>query len=785
MNLLARLPSRTTVRMPRVWRLWACAMALGLLAGVAGFPGIEGGVRYLKSRLHQHPASGRVAVVEIDDHSLAVLGRWPIPRSVYATLTDTLFAQGARSVTFDFDLSSASNPVDDARFAAAIARHPGGVVLANRFLVDPRTGRSSLLQPLPAFARVAKLANLSMPFDSAGKVGELPYAVGADDGVAPGIAAAIAERQGTTFAPTLGDTIGALVRPDPALFQLDGSIRLESIPRVPMSSVLRDSPRDGRFAGRDVLVGPTTDQVGDMYVVSPYGRIGGVLVQAIGAETLFAGMPRDLGGVPALLLAGLIAFYILPLTQRRHAIATLGAAALALPLGAAALPVSVSVSVVPAIAVLLAAACFQLAALIKDMLRSRAMVNQISGLLNLTALRQLPSRRASRLVVAHIHNFAEATATLPSEGEAILIAQIASRLRLGMTEAELYHGDNGVFAWFSTDDVAVVGERLDALHALFRSAVTVAGQTLDLVVTFGVDDDESRSIANRLGSALVAAAEALAEGGRWREFDKAKLADTAWKLSMLSELDAAIDDGHLWVAYQPKLDLRNRRIVGAEALVRWTHPEKGAISPIEFVAAAEQHNRIEKLTAHVLERAVLAAATINTHDIRFGIAVNLSARLLDEPGLVEQVAAVLAKHGLDPTLLTLEVTETASLATDRSLDTLHALRALGVHISIDDYGTGLSTLEYLRKIPAGEIKIDRSFVQSVLSSSSDLLMVNSTIQLAHSLGHTVVAEGVESADILLRLAELGCDIAQGYHIGRPMTFQDLARRLLAERRQAA
>ena len=376
-------------------------------------------------------------------------------------------------------------------------------------------------------------------------------------------------------------------------------------------------------------------------------------------------------------------------------------------------------------------------------------------------------------------------ATLPPEAEASLIAQIAARLRFGMTDSELYHGDNGVFAWFAHDDVASIGERLDGLHALFRSAVTASGNAVDLSVTFGVDDGGERSVANRLGSALVAAAEAAAEGAKWREFDKAKLADAAWKLSLLSQLDAAIDDGHLWVAYQPKLDLTTRTIIGAEALVRWTHPEKGAISPIEFVAAAEQHNRIERLTQHVLQRAVLAAATINAHDIDFSIAVNLSARLLETRDVVTMVADALAEHRLEPHRLTLEITETAALVGGNSLSILNELRALGLHISIDDYGTGLSTLEYLKKIPASEIKIDKSFVQVMLSSPSDLLMINSTIQLAHSLGHKVVAEGCETDEVIVRLGELGCDIAQGYRIGRPMTFQDLARRILAERKHAA
>jgi EAL domain-containing protein (putative c-di-GMP-specific phosphodiesterase class I) len=329
-------------------------------------------------------------------------------------------------------------------------------------------------------------------------------------------------------------------------------------------------------------------------------------------------------------------------------------------------------------------------------------------------------------------------------------------------------------------------DHLDALHALFRSPLVVTGNQFDLTITFGVEAGSPRSLANRLGSALVAADEAALEGVKWKVYDTAKLKDAAWKLSMLSQLDAAIDSGDLWVAYQPKLDLLTRKITGAEALARWTHPEKGPISPLEFISAAEQHDRIEKLTHHVLEKAIAAGAAINARGIPFGMAVNLSARLIDEEGLSEMVTGLLRKYAFDPSQLTLEVTETAAISTSASsLEALLELRYMGVQISIDDYGTGLSTLDYLKKIPATEIKIDRSFVQAIDKSHSDRLLVNSTIQLAHSLGQKVVAEGVEEAETLEALANMGCDVAQGYLIGRPMTFRSMFRQLLTDQKQQA
>jgi EAL domain-containing protein (putative c-di-GMP-specific phosphodiesterase class I) len=165
--------------------------------------------------------------------------------------------------------------------------------------------------------------------------------------------------------------------------------------------------------------------------------------------------------------------------------------------------------------------------------------------------------------------------------------------------------------------------------------------------------------------------------------------------------------------------------------------------------------------------------------------VNLSARMLGDKTLPSRVRQILDRHGLDPARLTLELTETAALASGADIGPLYGLRDLGIRISIDDYGTGLSTLEYLKKIPASEIKIDQSFVKSMRDHRSDLVMVQSTIALAHSLGRTVVAEGVESREILDMLVAMKCEIAQGFIVGRPSSLNDLSKRLLGERKRRA
>jgi EAL domain-containing protein (putative c-di-GMP-specific phosphodiesterase class I) len=417
--------------------------------------------------------------------------------------------------------------------------------------------------------------------------------------------------------------------------------------------------------------------------------------------------------------------------------------------------------------------------------RSKGLVNPVSNLPNLNALRANREGRHQALIAARIFNYEEIVATLSAEGEHQLVDQIVSRLRVGSPDRTLYQGDGGIFAWFE-DPKAPFANHLDALNSMFRNPARAGGLSIDLAIAFGVEIGSGRSLANRLASALVAADDASHDGLKWKYHDPESLQDASWKLSILSQLDDAIDGGEVWVAYQPKLDIGSRRIIGAEALARWSHPEKGPIAATEFVAAAEQHNRIAKLTDFILDKAVAAAAQIQKRGVDFEVAVNLSARLLADKGFTLRVSALLARHGLAPQHLTLELTETAALAgSGEGLDMIGRLRDLGVNIAIDDYGTGLSTLDYLKKIPANEIKIDQSFVKGIVDNRSDRLMVQSTIALAHSLGRKVVAEGVEHREILDLLVEMNCDVAQGFAVGRPMSLDSLAKRIASDRKRSA
>ena len=751
---------------PKPWKLLLWTAVAGLIFGlIAGGEFFEGVLRTSRNNLHQHAASGQIVVIKVDDQALRQYGNWPWPRRYQAKLVDRLSAAHVDRVFYDINFSFASDKANDRAFAEAIQRF-GKVTLLARSKIGPSEGKSVNSRPLPEFAKHAKLGSASVEYDWENAVWRLPYAADFGHETVPSFAAALANVQG-----------------DPGTqFRIDYSVNLNSIPAYSAGDVLSGRVGANKLAGKDVLIGVASDVLGDKYFIPGYGRGYGVYVHAVGAETLKQGRPADLGWLSALMVC--LAAAALSLTRKRalERYAILGSsAALLLALPHVLEPQLIFIDIMPGLFVLTTVAV----ALGWRRFRVRGLVNPVSNLPNLNALRSTRDGRKHALIAARVLNYEEIAETLPANAERQLIEQIVSRLSVGSPDRTLFQGDGGVFAWFE-EPRAPFGNHLDALYSLFRNPARVAGRPIDLTVAFGVEVGSSRSLSNRLSSALVAAEEAAHDGLKWKFHDPDSLQDASWKLSMLSQLDDAIDRGEVWVAYQPKLDLATRRIIGAEALARWTHPEKGPIAASEFVAAAEQHDRIGKLTDFVLEKAIAAATAINRKRSEFEIAVNLSARLLTDRGFTLRVSALLARHGLKPELLTLELTETAALSgSGEGLDMIARLRELGVRISIDDYGTGLSTLEYLKKVPANEIKIDQSFVKGMIDNRSDRLMVQSTIGLAHSLGRKVVAEGVEQREILDLLIEMECDIAQGFAVGRPMSLESLTKRISAEQKRSA
>jgi diguanylate cyclase len=258
-------------------------------------------------------------------------------------------------------------------------------------------------------------------------------------------------------------------------------------------------------------------------------------------------------------------------------------------------------------------------------------------------------------------------------------------------------------------------------------------------------------------------------------YDPARDGNTRERLHLVAELRAALatDPDQIVVHFQPKCAL-NGRAVGAEALVRWQHPERGLLGPDKFLPAAEANSLMPALTRHVLRSALARCHRWRAADPLVTVSVNLSVTSLLDEGLAERVSAELAEAGVPPEALVLEITETTIMMDpERSNRTLQALSDRGIKLSIDDFGTGHCSLAYLRDLPVQELKLDRSFVQHIAVRDRDAAIVRSTIDLAHSLGLTLVAEGVEDAAGAALLRDMGCDVAQGYYFGRPQPGTDV------------
>jgi EAL domain-containing protein (putative c-di-GMP-specific phosphodiesterase class I) len=254
----------------------------------------------------------------------------------------------------------------------------------------------------------------------------------------------------------------------------------------------------------------------------------------------------------------------------------------------------------------------------------------------------------------------------------------------------------------------------------------------------------------------------------YAEYDEQQDQHTPERLGLVGELREAIEENELTLAYQPQIAVDTHQVTGVEALVRWAHPRRGMIPPVEFVAIAEHTGLIEPLTRCVLRGALQQCRTWLDKGMHLPVSVNISATDLQD-GFAHTVEELLDAHGVPVDYLRLEITEGAMMVDrDRARRVLQELRVLGVRISIDDYGTGYSSLAYLGHLPIDELKIDRSFIAGLLSSAANAAIVRSTIALGHDLGLVVVAEGVEDQPTWDVLAELGCDTIQGYFASKPL-----------------
>ncbi len=415
--------------------------------------------------------------------------------------------------------------------------------------------------------------------------------------------------------------------------------------------------------------------------------------------------------------------------------------------------------------------------------------DSLTGLPNRTAFHETITEAIqdehvpAAVLLMDLDRFKEVNDTLGHRYGDLLLVQVAQRFKdviAGQGQIARLGGDE--FAVISPasdrqDAVALAHRIADALSQPFELEEMV----VDVQASVGIAlfPEHGHGVEVLLQKADVAMYRAKETRSSVALYDERHDHHSPAKLALTAELRTAVDSEEIVLWYQPELDLRTREVMAVEALVRWDHPRLGVLPPSSFVRMAEATNLIKPLTQRVMEVALLQVADWHAIGLEIAVAVNISAQVLVDQSFTQQVVAALRRTGVAPQRLKLEVTETALMSDPVTARTvLRELEALGCEISIDDFGTGYSSLAYLADLPVSEVKIDRSFVSRMSAGSSEKVIVNSTIDLAHHLGLRAVAEGVEDWAMLPELEALGCDAAQGYAISHPLAGPDVTRWML-------
>ena len=392
------------------------------------------------------------------------------------------------------------------------------------------------------------------------------------------------------------------------------------------------------------------------------------------------------------------------------------------------------------------------------------------------------SKQTGAVVMIDLDRFKEINDSLGHETGDQLLIDVAQRLR-GVTRATdmvaRFGGDE--FALLlsdrSSDDVDL-SQRIDEVHRILTASYELSGITFEIGASLGAvswprQGAESAALLRRADTAMYQAKRNQL-GVVWYspELD----ADAPRRLDLYLSARSALEDEDLYIHLQPKVSTHTGEVTGAEALVRWTHPTHGPVSPEEFVPLIEHAGLTGELTRFVIERAAQTSTTLRAAGIDLPIAVNLTPRDLLDASLGDAIADILERYNLEPSALQVEITEDAMIVDfDMSVTVLARIRELGLRIGIDDFGTGYSSLQHLHRLPVDELKIDRIFVQRLTVDESAAAIVRASIGLGRDLGLRVIAEGVEDAECLAHVSRLGCDEVQGYHLSKPLPAPEFMR----------
>lgn len=736
---------------------WSLILALVMAAAMLLEP-VDWMIWASQSRFSDVKPSGDIAYVQAD--STLSDPAAPSRRAELANALDRMRAQGVKQVYLDVIFPRGGNAVAvDTRLAEALDRWGSRATFVNRIDIGSQE-RHIEVRSEASFAKGRRTVWSGFSSSWPNFSWRLPYAYQTSAGLAPSFAADLA-------GPT---------RPRPGSFEVEYSIRSHSIPVIPLSQLtVAPEKAYSDLAGKTVVIGVPRDPALPEMRVPGQMAAPPSLVAIHAAETLKRGPPRFVSGfaaiaaVATLLTAGAFAN---SRTRRRIAYGVAATAPFYAALVATHYGLRIELSY-----------CLPLL-VAYGLLRSRAnwkrrvaMIDPDTGLPSLRALAQHLEQAGARegyVVVAKVHGYEAILKSLEAPHRSSYMMRLVERIRVSDPKMAVYV-DGHSLAWQADFPTEVrLREHLEGLRALFAAPVTVDSRSIDVGITFGAAALEAGQ-AQRCIAAALAAVEETTEA-----LEPIKLAETTadsdvlWDHSLRARIDAAMETGEVFCVYQPKIDISADRVVGVEALVRWEDPERGSIPPTHFVMQCEKAGRMEYLTRYVLQSACSAGKLLHFRGSRITMAVNISATLLTDMRIVGIVRNVLQATGFDPGFLVLEITETArirDLAKARSV--LKALKALGAHLSMDDFGVGAANFEVLQALPFDEIKIDRQFVSRAASSSKARAITASIVGLGTSARIGVVAEGAETESDIEMLREIGCWQVQGYALARPMPLTKL------------
>jgi EAL domain-containing protein (putative c-di-GMP-specific phosphodiesterase class I)/CHASE2 domain-containing sensor protein len=728
--------------------IWA--VMFGLVAAVIDLPlPAEDFYRAVRAIVRTRPAPQDVAVIAVDDKTLAAFGSTLPDRDADALMLDKLFEAGVKRVVFDRAHAQPQSPARDARFAATLKRYHGKIYLG--MVAGGKRGFQTVDEalPLPQFRQHANLAAMNAFVSPFGLSMRIPTGVMSQGHTVPSLSAALSGYKGS-----------------PKMYRPDFAFNPKTIPSYSYVDIVKGKIPRKNLEGLSVIVGDDYFTSSD-YVHFPlaYGRIAGVYYHALGANTLNRADPIDLYWFPAFLIASAAIIWLARSRRRsRKQVIIVAGMLLAIPLVLD--DFVINLDIMPAL-MALGWAGFGF-----HRINRKYFISDIDAMTTSAIGSERPSPQHD-VYALKIANLAELSEDWSAREIGDFVNTLISYVK-GPGELGEVAFERDLLVWLAPRMEEVELERhADGLALMLKTAINHDWQSSNNAPALGVDTNYELPLALRIKKAMQAADEAVSRGARFIINDAAHLEARNARLELVRVLERGLRDRDIGVAYQPKIDLASGRIVGAETLIRWQPDGDAFVDPQELVLAAEAGDRINELTLVVLETALVEGKKAIAIDPRFKLAVNMSAKSLSDTHLLFDIMTMLGRHDFPAENLTLELTETAKLEDKRIAPQVAALKARGIWLSIDDFGTGQSNLEYIEKLPSSELKIDKRFVKNMASSEESRAVVRATIEIAHSLGKIVVAEGVEDFAVAAALKAMGCDQGQGYLFSRAITMPEL------------